>query len=54
LSLTKLQEAVENYAELSEWFNTHILSTAPWENQTAWSDKHNWVKAYLGALLINA
>jgi len=44
-----MEEAVESYAELSEWFNTYILSTAPWENQSAWSDKLNWVKQYLGA-----
>ncbi len=43
-----MQEAVESYAEFSEWFDTYILSTASWGNQTAWSDKLNWVKAYLG------
>jgi hypothetical protein len=26
----------------------YILSTAPWENPSAWSDKLNWVKRYLG------
>lgn len=42
-------EAIESYAQLSEWFDTYILSTAPWENQSAWSDKLNWVKEHLGA-----
>lgn len=29
-------------------FNTFILSTAPWENETAWSDKIKWVRKYPG------
>jgi 5'(3')-deoxyribonucleotidase len=41
--------AVEAYHELSELFDTYILSTAPWENRTAWSDKLEWVKRHLGA-----
>jgi 5'(3')-deoxyribonucleotidase len=34
---------------LSELFDTYILSTAPWENPSAWSDKLEWVKRHLGA-----
>ena len=41
--------AIESFNELAKHFDTYILSTAPWENQTAWSDKLNWVKKYLGA-----
>lgn len=40
--------AIESFNELAKHFDTFILSTAPWENQTAWSDKLNWVKKYLG------
>jgi 5'-nucleotidase len=40
--------AIEAYTELSALFDTYILSTAPWENSSAWSDKINWVKKYLG------
>lgn len=29
-------------------FEVYLLSTAPWENPSAWSDKLNWVKRYLG------
>ena len=29
-------------------FDVYILSTAPWENPSAWSDKVIWVKKYLG------
>ena len=40
--------AIESFNELAKHFDAYILSTAPWENQTAWSDKLNWVKKYLG------
>ena len=43
-----LDGAVEAYAELSQIFDTYILSTAPWNNPTAWSDKLIWVQTYLG------
>ena len=41
--------AIKAFHELSEIFDTYILSTAPWENPSAWSDKLEWVKRYLGA-----
>jgi 5'-nucleotidase len=44
-----LDGAVEAYAELSQFFDTYILSTAPWNNPTAWSDKLIWVQTYLGS-----
>lgn len=43
-----LMGAMDAYTELVNLFDTYILSTAPWENPTAWSDKLNWVKKYLG------
>ncbi len=39
--------ALEAFTELSGLFDTYILSTAPWENPSAWSDKLNWVKRHL-------
>ncbi len=39
--------ALEAYAILSQHFDTYILSTAPWHNPTAWSDKLLWVKRHL-------
>ena len=39
--------AIEAFEELSEFFNIFILSTAPWWNDSAWSDKAIWVKKYL-------
>ena len=43
-----MEGAIEAYEELSKNFDTYILSTAPWENPSAWSDKIIWVKKYLG------
>jgi hypothetical protein len=40
--------AVESFAELASRFDTYILSTAPWANPSAWSDKLEWVKRHLG------
>lgn len=40
--------AIEAFNNLSEIFDTYILSTSPWENSSAWSDKLIWVKKYLG------
>ena len=41
-------DAVESFIELTSLFDTYVLSTAPWENDTAWIDKLNWVKRHLG------
>ncbi len=43
-----MKDAIESYNEISEAYDTYILSTAPWGNPTAWSDKLLWVKKYLG------
>ena len=40
--------AVEAFHALAEAFDVYILSTAPWENSSAWSDKLEWVKKHLG------
>jgi len=31
--------AIEAFSELATRFDTYILSTAPWENPSAWSDE---------------
>jgi 5'(3')-deoxyribonucleotidase len=43
-----LPYAIESFQELAEKFDTYILSTSPWENPSAWSDKLLWVKRHLG------
>ena len=40
--------ALEAFFTLSEAFDTYVLSTAPWKNPSAWSDKLEWVKIHLG------
>lgn len=40
--------AIEAFQTLSKHFDTYILSTAPWDNPSAWSDKLEWVKKHLG------
>tara|TARA_B100001057_G_scaffold455697_1_gene502423 strand:- start:1605 stop:2054 length:450 start_codon:yes stop_codon:yes gene_type:complete len=43
-----LNGSIEAFHVLSKKFDSYILSTAPWENSSAWSDKNEWVKKYLG------
>lgn len=43
-----LPGAVEAYRALCEKYDCYILSTSPWSNPTAASDKFAWVKKYLG------
>ena len=48
-SLMKPNEgAIEAYRFLAEHYDVYILSTAPWRNPSAWSDKLVWVQKYLG------
>ena len=42
--------AIDAYRELSQYFDVYILSTAPWNNPSAWTDKLLWVQKYLGDL----
>ncbi|MDD3182403.1 MAG: hypothetical protein PHD48_06340 [Alphaproteobacteria bacterium] len=46
--MAPMRGAVEGFEVLSADFDTYILSTAPWENPSAWSDKLEWVKMHLG------
>ena len=41
--------ALNAYATLARTFDTYILSTAPWRNPSAWSDKVAWIQRHLGA-----
>ena len=44
-----LEGSIQAFHNLSSKYDTYILSTAPWENHTAWSDKLLWVKKHLGS-----
>ena len=39
--------AIEAVHRLSKHYDCYILSTAPWRNPSAWSDKVVWVTKYL-------
>ena len=42
--------AIEAMYKISEEYDVYILSTAPWKNPSAWTDKANWVQKYLGKI----
>ena len=42
--------AISSFERLSKKYDTYILSTAPWANASAWSDKILWVNNYLGEI----
>jgi len=43
--------AIETIHLLAEHYNVYILSTAPWRNPSAWSDKVSWVTKHLDDIL---
>lgn len=46
--MSPMPGALAAFNELAALFDTYILSTAPWENPSAWTDKLLWVKQHLG------
>lgn len=42
-----MEGAIEAVHELQKHYDLYILSTAPWKNPSAWSDKVEWVTKYL-------
>ena len=42
-----MEGAIEAVHELKKHYDLFILSTAPWKNPSAWSDKVAWVTKYL-------
>lgn len=45
--LPPIDGAIEAFHQLSAHYDTYILSTAPWDNPSAWTDKLLWVKEHL-------
>jgi 5'(3')-deoxyribonucleotidase len=43
-----ISDAIEAVRTLSQYFDCYILSTAPWKNPSAWTDKAMWVQKYFG------
>ena len=42
-----MKDAISSMETLFRYYDVYILSTAPWNNPSAWTDKLNWVKRYL-------
>ena len=41
-----MEGAVEAVKTIAQKYKVYILSTAPWHNPSAWSDKLEWVKRH--------
>jgi 5'-nucleotidase len=48
--MTPMPNAIEAITELHSYYDIYILSTAPWENPTAWGDKLLWIQKHLPKL----
>ena len=49
--MSPMNGAIDAVHLLSEHYDCYILSTAPWKNPSAWSDKVLWVTRYLDDVL---
>lgn len=47
-ALEPIEGAVDAWHDLQDKYETYILSTPPWSNPDAWSEKRIWVQQYLG------
>lgn len=45
-----MKGALKAIEKLNEKYDLYLLSTAPWNNPSAWSDKVLWVQKYLGEI----
>ena len=45
--LPPIEGAIEGFRKLQNHYDTYILSTGPWDNPSAWTDKLLWVKEHL-------
>jgi len=46
--MNPMPDAIEAFNILAECHDTYILSTAPWKNPSAWSDKVEWIQRHIG------
>lgn len=40
--------AIEAVRLIAEYYDVYVLSTAPWNNPSAWIDKVEWIQKYFG------
>lgn len=43
-----MEGAIDAIHKLAKGFDVYVLSTAPWLNPTAWSDKLLWIQKHFG------
>ena len=43
-----MPNAIDSVRRLAEHYDLYILSTAPWLNPSAWSDKVRWIQEHFG------
>jgi len=46
--MSPMPGAIEAVHALAERFDVYVLSTAPWQNDSAWADKAAWIKKHFG------
>jgi 5'(3')-deoxyribonucleotidase len=44
-----MKDAVDSVTELAGVFDLSLLSSSPWNNPSAWSDKVRWVHLHFGS-----
>jgi 5'-nucleotidase len=47
LDLEPMDGAIDGFNKLSQDYEVYIVSTAPWNNPSAWTDKQKWVAKHL-------
>ncbi len=47
--MDSMEGAIKSVKKLHKHFDLFVLSTAPWKNPSAWSDKAIWIQKYFGA-----
>ena len=43
-----MPNAIESINELAKMYDIYVLSSAPWDNPSGWSEKITWIKKYFG------
>ena len=46
--MSPMPDAIASFEHLSQHYDTYVLSTAPWDNPSAWTDKLLWIQRHLG------
>jgi 5'-nucleotidase len=47
LDLEPMEGAIDAFNKLSQDYDLYVVSTAPWNNPSAWADKKKWIDRHL-------